>query len=120
MRQRTEETSERKQRVVQKGSGRTPSHRTATLHVHVHDGQLRVHGGWAMGSEEGGRGREGEKRGEAGRTDPFGGQVGRDAHPSAKQKQEIPPVPPPPFTSPNFALERRTSELATRERCRRR
>jgi hypothetical protein len=73
-RQRTEGTSERKQCVVQKGSGGTPSHRTAALHVH--DGQLRAHGGWEMGSEEGGRGRKGKKRGEAGRTDPFGGTSG--------------------------------------------
>ena len=33
---------------------------------HVRDGKMREHGGWAMGSEEGGRGREGKKKGEAG------------------------------------------------------
>ena len=43
---------------------------------HVRDGQMRARGGWAMGSEEGGRGREGEKKGEAGRTEPFGGTSG--------------------------------------------
>ena len=83
---------------------------------HVRDGQMRARGGWAMGSEEGGRGREGKKKGEAGRTDPCGGQAGRDAHPSTQQKQDVPPVPHPPFTSLNFALERRASELATRDR----
>jgi hypothetical protein len=30
----------------------------------MHDGQMRACGGWAMGSEEGGRGAEGEKKGE--------------------------------------------------------
>ena len=104
---------ERKQCVAQKAIGRTTSHRTTVLHVH--DGQLRVHSGWAIGSEERGRGRR-EKRGEKqARQTLLGGQAGRDAHPSTQQKQEIPPVPPPPFTSPNFALERRRSELATRD-----
>jgi hypothetical protein len=66
-----------------------------------------------MGSEEGGRRREGEKRREAGRTGPFGGQVGRDARPSTKQKQDIHPVPPPPFTTPKFALERTVRGLTS-------
>jgi hypothetical protein len=70
MRQRTEGTSERKQCAVQKGIGRNPSCRVTILHVH--DGQMRACGGWAMGSEEGGRRREGIKKGGAGRTDPFG------------------------------------------------
>ena len=38
---------------------------------HVRDGKMRERGGWAMGSEEGGRGREGKKKGEALR---FGGE----------------------------------------------
>ena len=38
----------------------------------LHDGQMHACGGWAMGSEEGGRRREEKKKGEAGRTDPFG------------------------------------------------
>jgi hypothetical protein len=68
-------------------------------------------GQWAVKrEEEGGRGKRREKQ--AGQT-LLGGQAGRDAHPSTQQKQEVPPVPPPPFTSPNFALERRTSELET-------
>jgi hypothetical protein len=56
--------------------------------VHTAGGQ------WAVKreEEEGGK-KRGEKQ--AGSTGPFGGQVGRDAHPSTKQKQEIPPVPPP-------------------------
>ena len=71
---------------------------------------MRAHGGWAMGSEEGGRGgREKRREKQAGQT-LLGGQAGRDAHPSTQQKQEITPVPPPPFTSPNFALERRRSD----------
>ena len=74
MRQRTEGTSERKQCVVQKGIGRTPSYRVTILHVR--DGKMRAHGGWAMGSEEGGRGKKGKKKGEVGRTDPFGGTSG--------------------------------------------
>ena len=47
---------ERKQCVVQKGSGRTTSYNATT--PHVRDGQMRTRGGWAMGSEEGERGRE--------------------------------------------------------------
>ena len=62
--------------------------------------------------EEGRRQKRREKQ--AGQT-LLGGQAGRDAHPSTQQNQENPPVPPPPFTSPNFALERRTSEFATRD-----
>ena len=76
-------------------------------------------GQWAVKrEEEGGRGKRREKQ--AGQT-LLGGQAGRDAHPSTQQKQDIPPVPHPPFTSLNFALERRMSELATRDvrRCRR-
>jgi len=73
--------------------------------VHTAGGQWTVER-----EEEGGREKRREKK--AGQT-LLGGQAGRDAHPSTQQKQEIPPVPPPPFTSPNFALERRTSELAT-------
>jgi hypothetical protein len=62
--------------------------------------------------EEGGRGKEREKQaGEA----LLRGQVGRDAHPSTQQKQEIPPVPPPPVTSTNVALERRASGMATQD-----
>ena len=53
-----------------KRDGRTPSCRGNILHVH--DGQMRACGGLAMGSEEGGRRREEKKKGEAGRTDPFG------------------------------------------------
>jgi hypothetical protein len=45
--------------VVQKGIGRTTSHATTILHVQ--DGQLRAHGGWAMGSEEDGRGGRGDR-----------------------------------------------------------
>jgi hypothetical protein len=69
---------------------------------------------WAVKrEEEGGRKKRREKQ--AGQT-LLGGQAGRDAHPSAQQKQGIPdsPSPPPPFTLPNFSLERRASELATR------
>jgi hypothetical protein len=95
MRQRTEGTSERKQCVVQKGIGigRTPSCRVTTLHAR--DGKVRARGGWAMGSEEGGRGgREKRREKQAGQT-LLGGQAGRDARPSTQQKQEVPPVPPP-------------------------
>ena len=78
---------------------------TCTMATCVH----AAGGQWAVKrEEEGGRGKRGEKQ--AGQT-LLGGQVGRDAHPSTQQKQEVPPVPPPPFTSPNFALERRMSEL---------
>ena len=46
MRQRTEGTSERKQCVVQKGIGKTPSCRVTILHVH--DGQMRAGAGRAV------------------------------------------------------------------------
>ena len=75
--------------------------------VHAAGGQ------WAVKrEEEGGRKKRREKQ--AGQA-LLGGQVGRDARPSTQQKQEIPPVPPPSFTSKNFSLERRTSELETRD-----
>jgi hypothetical protein len=70
-------------------------------------------GHWAVEREEEG-GREKRREEQAGQT-LLGGQVGCGAHPPTQQKQEITPVPPPPFTSPDFALERRGSELATRD-----
>jgi hypothetical protein len=60
---RTERDSgdERKQCVAQKGIGRTHSHRATILHVR--NGKMRAHGGWAMGSsEEGGRRKRREKQ----------------------------------------------------------
>ena len=73
--------------------------------VHAAGGQ------WAVKREEEG-GREKRREKQAGQT-LLGGQVGRDAHPSTKQKQEIPPVPPTPFTAPNFALERTVRGLTS-------
>jgi hypothetical protein len=70
-------------------------------------------GQWAVKREEE-EGREKRREKQAGQT-LLGGQAGRDSHPSTQQKHEVPPVPPPPFTSPNFAPERRASELATRD-----
>ena len=85
----------------------TPCTCTMAKCMHAAGGQ------WAVEREEEG-GREKRREKQAGQT-LLGGQVGRDAHPSTQQKQEITPVPPPPFTAPKFALERRASELATRD-----
>ena len=75
--------------------------------VHAAGGQ------WAV-KRGGGGGRKKRREKQAGQT-LLGGQVGRDAIPSTQQKQKIAPVPPSPFTSHNFALERRMIELATRD-----
>ena len=75
--------------------------------VHAAGGQ------WAVKREEEGGGK---KEGRSRQDRPFWGdkRVVTHTHRRSRSRRFL-RSPPPPFTSPNFAPERRTSELATRD-----